>query len=261
MLQHLLQALLHLLIHYFLVDSSIPFPSYATHGPIPTAVPQAAQRYSASTTSSGGYPIPPSYQAWSGYDFGNNGQDHHQHQHQHTDAAAPPTAHCMSAPTTPMNEDAPHLSYFQGQQHPYAVSPSYATLTGRSRDPSQRDTLHHQSTEQYEYDQRQPFQSWEPSYQVAPQSPSSHEDHFYPNQDNDFRKSSSVASGMPIFNNPTPPSITAYQYSPDLGDETPSPISSSYPTTNSDYLSYHDQNHKHARRYSIGGGMYYFGPT
>jgi uncharacterized Zn-finger protein len=60
---------------------------------------------------------------------------------------------------------------------------------------------------------------------------------------------------MTSSNTTTPPPLADYQYSPNLGDETPSPISNSYPTS-SDYLSYHeDEAPKHSRRYSIGGGM------
>lgn len=206
----------------------MPFSTY--DAPPQQQQPQQPQRYNPVTSA---YTSIPSYQAWSNMDYSQ------------TEAS-----HCMSAPTTPMNEDAPpHLSYIQGQQHPYAVSPTYATLTGR-REQRNHETLHHQSSDQYDYDRQQPFhqqqQSWDHTYSI--ESPSSHEDHpFYPNQDDEYRKSSS-ASGMPIFNNT--------YYSPELGDETPSPISNSYPASNTDYLSYHhDQDAKHARRYSIGGGM------
>lgn len=260
--------------HSWLAPTHASFSTFPNHGPaapVTTSLPQAP-RYPAITSHpvTSGYPTLPSYQAWSGYDFTNSPEQHAHHQRPsqeyHMETVQ---SHCMSAPTTPMTEDGPHMSsYVQGHQHPYAVSPSYATLTDR-RDTTQRnhDPLHHQSPEQYEYERHQFQQSWDhpsSSYHhqehgsIEAHSPSSHEDHFYPNQDDEYRKSSS-ASGMPIFshNNTSPPPMTAYQYSPELGEDgTPSPISNSYPATSSDYLSYHDdENPKHSRRYSIGGGM------
>jgi Zinc finger, C2H2 type len=216
-------------------------------GPVTTSLPQQAPaapapRFTPTTTAL------PSYQGWSGYDFHNNHLD-------------PVQSHIMSAPTTPMTEDGPPVSYIQGHQHPYAVSPSYATLTGR-RDQPRNDTLHHQSPEHYDYDRQQQhaFQTWDYQHHAhhsGGESPSS--EHFYPPQD-DYRKSTVAASGMPMMtssnNTTTPPPVADYQYSPNLGDESPSPISNSYPTTSGDYLSYHeDDAPKHARRYSIGGGM------
>ncbi|KAH8554995.1 hypothetical protein BGW37DRAFT_482001 [Umbelopsis sp. PMI_123] len=211
-----------------------------SNGPVTTSLPQqqppttaTAQRFTPTTTAL------PSYQGWSGYDFHNNHLD-------------PVQSHIMSAPTTPMTEDEPPMSYIQGHQHPYAVTPSYTTLTNR-RDPARNDTLHHQSSEQYDYDRQQhAFQTWDyhHPHHTGGESPSS--DHFYPPQD-DFRKSTVAASGMPMLT--TPPPVADYQYSPNLGDGTPSPISNSYPTS-TDYLAYHEEEiPKHTRRYSIGGGM------
>lgn len=255
-----------------------------THSSFPTYTQpqQPQQRYapSAAVTShpvTSGYPALPSYQAWSGFDFGNNNEQQQQQQQQPQQQHRPsqdytePTAtihnHCMSAPTTPMTEEEPHMSsYIQGgHQHPYAVSPSYATLTGR-RDSTQRDPLHHHSPAEHTFDymnDRNHFtsSSWDHYHQqphpdqTDSHSPSSHEEHMFHHQEDDYRKNTS-ASGMPIFNNNTPPAVAAGygHYSPHLGDETPSPISNSYPNT--DYLSYHDdENPKYARRYSIGGGV------
>ncbi|CAM0142397.1 hypothetical protein VKS41_002106 [Umbelopsis sp. WA50703] len=234
--------------------SSAAFANYSAAAA--TSLPQA-QRYPAITShpvtsAAPAYPSVASYQpTW--YDF-----NQQQQQQQHAEMASQQQGsanHCMSAPTTPMNEDEPpHLGYIQGQQHPYAMTPTYATLTGR-RDHRNHDTLHHQSPEQYdEYDRPVPsFPSWDQSYPapaIDSHSPGSHEDNYYPGHDDDYRKPS--ASGMPVFN--TSPTGGAYQYSP--GDETPSPMANSYPAgANTDYLSYHDDNAKHARRYSIGGGM------
>ncbi|KAG2176798.1 hypothetical protein INT44_007462 [Umbelopsis vinacea] len=223
-------------------EQSAPSTSGPSHGSW-LAPPTSHFAFSNATTSQAPRFTPtttalPSYQGWSGYDFHNNHLD-------------PVQSHIMSAPTTPMTEDEPPMSYIQGHQHPYAVSPSYATLTGR-RDPPRNETLHHQSPEHYDYDRQHAFQTWDYQHQQQPhsegESPSS--EHFYPPQENDYRKSTVAASGMPMLTNTTSP-VADYHY----GDETPSPISNSYPAS-SDYLSYHeDDAPKHSRRYSIGGGM------